>query len=319
MKQLFVLTTFILFVFSSLWTKGLTAKDEPFRFHFKGGAPALGVIVKDADEDDLGRLNLKGGAEIVKVLPGSEAEKIDLREDDIIVQFNGRRVLDAEDLKDFIADLKETQDVEIVVVRDGKELTKTAHIVPGPEMGKRMRIKIDKGGGDVDIDVEKWLPPNLPFFPFEAMSRKGGYLGVVARDISDQLKKYFQVESGVLIEKVEEDSPAEQAGLQAGDVILKINDKKIEDFSDLIRVLNFYDPGDKVTVHYSRKGVVKLTKVTLGKKEPGKFERGLRLHQNMPEFYRNFRPDWRWFRSRERGGMDLDELMQNMAGNWFVL
>jgi C-terminal processing protease CtpA/Prc len=92
-------------------------------------------------------------------------------------------------------------------------------------------------------------------------------LGVHAKNISDQLKEYFEVEGGVLIEKVIEDSPAEKAGLKAGDIILKIEDKDIEDYGDLVRVLNYYDPGDELSIVYSRKGSKKTIKVVVDKKE----------------------------------------------------
>lgn len=95
---------------------------------------------------------------------------------------------------------------------------------------------------------------------------KGGYLGVQVKDLSDQLQEYFEVKNGVLVEEVMKDSPAEKAGLKAGDVIVSINDRKLEDYHDLIRTVNFYNPEEKVTVSYVRKGDTEETKVVLGKK-----------------------------------------------------
>ncbi|MEJ2545021.1 MAG: PDZ domain-containing protein, partial [Calditrichaceae bacterium] len=61
--------------------------------------------------------------------------------------------------------------------------------------------------------------------------------------------------------------PAKEAGLKAGDVITKINDREVKDYRDLIRTLNFYNPGEKVTVYYSRKGSKKNVSVTLAEKK----------------------------------------------------
>ena len=90
--------------------------------------------------------------------------------------------------------------------------------------------------------------------------------------MSDQLKEFFKVEYGVLVEKVLEKTPAEKAGLKAGDVIMKINDKKIEDYSDLVRRLNYYDPKDEVTVEFSRKEKIKKIDVVLAEKSGRKYE-----------------------------------------------
>jgi len=76
-----------------------------------------------------------------------------------------------------------------------------------------------------------------------------------------------RVEYGALIEKVIEESPAEKAGLKAGDVIIQINDREIKDYEDLIRTLNYYNPDEKVKVKYSRKGKENTVEVVLGEKK----------------------------------------------------
>jgi len=94
----------------------------------------------------------------------------------------------------------------------------------------------------------------------------GGYLGVKVKEISGQLLEYFEVKNGVLIEEVKKNSPAGKAGLMAGDVIISINNRIIEDNQDLIRTVSYYNPQEKIKLKFSRKGKHKETTVVLEKK-----------------------------------------------------
>ncbi len=92
------------------------------------------------------------------------------------------------------------------------------------------------------------------------------WLGVEMQKLTEQLGEYFKVKGGegVLVSSVIEDSPAEKAGLKAGDVIVKIDDEEIEGGSDLIEYLGDKEEGDEVTINVVRKGKTKEIKVTLG-------------------------------------------------------
>ena len=61
-------------------------------------------------------------------------------------------------------------------------------------------------------------------------------------------------ENGVLINGIVDGGPADQAGLSVGDVILAIDEQKIETPSQLVNVIGFTPPGRKVTVSYLRDG-----------------------------------------------------------------
>ena len=69
---------------------------------------------------------------------------------------------------------------------------------------------------------------------------------------------------GARISSVREDSPAADAGLKSGDVVTKIGDTAITDDDDLIRAIRAHDPGDDVTVTYTRDGNTAQAQVTLG-------------------------------------------------------
>jgi putative serine protease PepD len=70
--------------------------------------------------------------------------------------------------------------------------------------------------------------------------------------------------SGAVIGQVEDGQPAADAGLQQGDVITKVDDTKITGGSDLTSAIRSHEPGDKVTVTYTRDGDEKTAEVTLG-------------------------------------------------------
>lgn len=96
-----------------------------------------------------------------------------------------------------------------------------------------------------------------------------GYLGIQAgRDITSDYASLFGISAGVYVNEVEENSPADDAGLEAGDIITKIDDTDITSMSDLKNFLSYTKAGTKVTVtvqRASRRGYeAKELTVTLG-------------------------------------------------------
>ncbi len=80
------------------------------------------------------------------------------------------------------------------------------------------------------------------------------YIGVSVQDLTPQLKaaKGIVANQGAIVTNVMKGYPADKAGLQAGDVIIKLNGKKIEGKDQLINDLLMYNPGDVVTLTIER-------------------------------------------------------------------
>jgi serine protease Do len=78
----------------------------------------------------------------------------------------------------------------------------------------------------------------------------------------------LSVDHGALIRGVVAGGPAEQAGLQAGDVIVKFDDQDITDVSDLLRTIYSYQIGQKVTITFWRGDSQSTTQVTLAERPP---------------------------------------------------
>jgi len=100
-----------------------------------------------------------------------------------------------------------------------------------------------------------------------------GWMGVGIQKVTKQLAKYYGIKEtrGVYVAKVYQGDPADKAGIKVGDVIFKINDKKIESSRDLTMTIARSSVGKTVKVTVIRDGKEKVLKVKLGKrpdKEP---------------------------------------------------
>ena len=90
-----------------------------------------------------------------------------------------------------------------------------------------------------------------------------GYLGVSISDLTPDLRKVYKHKEGAVVLNVDDDTPAKKAGLKRGDLILKVNDQKIEDASDLKNAIGSIAPGETVTLTYERNGKTKTVRVKL--------------------------------------------------------
>jgi len=221
----------------------------------------LGLVLTDIEN----KAEKEEGVRVLEVIEDSEAAKAGIQKNDIIIEINGENIKSLDDVSDIVKDLEDNQEVNLVTLREGSK--KTFKLKMSPIKKSAYKIKIDDAHvvfspqEDKKIEIVRGDDFGL------VKEDKGAFLGVQVKELSDQLLKYFEVKHGVLIEAVNDDSPAQKAGLKAGDVITNINDRKIEDYADLIRTVNYYNPGEQVEVKYVQKGKAEKTKVVLGKKK----------------------------------------------------
>ena len=127
----------------------------------------------------------------------------------------------------------------------------------GEVIGINAQIESDSGGND---GVGFALPINASKKVADTIIAGGkvqhAYLGISVGDTTSG--------TGAQIERVVPSSPADKAGLQAGDVITAINSTSITDANDLTAGISAYAPGDKVTLKITRNGSTKSIVVTLG-------------------------------------------------------
>ncbi len=123
----------------------------------------------------------------------------------------------------------------------------------GGFMGLSFAIPID-----VAMDIQSQLRQ------YGRISR--GRIGVVIQEVSKELAESFGLQKavGALVNAVEKGGPAEKAGLESGDIILKFNGKPVESSSDLPRIVGSTRPGSKASMEVWRKGATREVAVIVG-------------------------------------------------------
>ena len=109
-----------------------------------------------------------------------------------------------------------------------------------------------------------------------------GYLGVSTGRLSDAMKIALDIDHGVIIEKIHDESPAQEAGLKKGDIIMEIDKTKISCHKTLAKTVA-KRPNERVAISVLRKGKQMSKMVTLGDREVSKLHLDLDLPE-IPDF-----------------------------------
>jgi len=245
---------------------------------FAGGGARLGVVLEDVSADDVARLKLaeERGAVVKEVVKDSAAEKAGLKEDDVILSYQGERVASAAQLRRLVRETPSGRRVAIEASRAGapQRLTATLEGRDGHELLGDDSFRFDMPDSFAFNVPVPPMPPAPPIPPMDHMFGDGekgqrfffrdrdhvfetrpGRLGLTYQKLSGQLARYFKVDDGaLLVTEVETDGPAAKAGLKAGDVIVKLNGKAVDDVSDVRRTLGETPSGTDVTVTVQRDG-----------------------------------------------------------------
>ena len=115
---------------------------------------------------------------------------------------------------------------------------------------------ITRSGGNNGVGFA--IPSNMVKFVATSLITNGkvvrGYLGVEISDIDKSKKSLYGIDYGVLVNKVMPKSAASKAGIQAGDIIIAINDKKVKDGASLRNKIAFLGANSNVTIKIYRNG-----------------------------------------------------------------
>ncbi|MBS1824271.1 MAG: PDZ domain-containing protein [Acidobacteria bacterium] len=191
----------------------------------------LGVAVAEVNAERAKSLKLREehGVEITRVEEESPAAKAGLQPQDVVLEYQGQRV---EGIDQFIRLVRETpagRQVKMLVARAGQTMNLGATIE-----AKKMRTL---GVGDMQIAIPQIPELRMNEMPRPMLSWRGGLLGVEAEELNPQLAEFFGVKDGVLVRSVSKGSAAEQAGIRAGDVIVKVDGKPVSSPSEVTRAL----------------------------------------------------------------------------------
>ena len=239
-----VLLSLTAFAFAEQKTKTIVIEDKKISKIEEKGA-FLGIYMEDLDKKMIKEIDYpkSTGVLITGIVDDSPAEEAGLKEDDVIYTIAGRKVSDSKELSKLIGSKEPGDEVKVVVYRDGKKKTfdlalgekKTAYVTINMDdyehMAEKAYIKTLGKGSNV------WVTSTGNGF---SMYGGRGRMGVQLHELDSDLAPYFKAKEGEgePVLKVMEDSPAEEAGLKAGDVIVKIDDEDIGEIDDVFEAIN---------------------------------------------------------------------------------
>jgi len=192
--------------------------------------PWVGIGLQNLTPELMKRFNAKEkeGALISQVYEGSPAEKAGLKVGDIIVQIDGKKIKDSQDVVREVLKRQVDQKIQFEVIRDGKR---------------------------VEVSV---TTTQMPSTPAERKPAEPGkeWFGLRVTTVTPEIAKQLGLEKaeGVVIEGVETGSAAQDAGLRKGDVILELNRQRIKDENDYRNAMDKMKPGQGVLLLISRGG-----------------------------------------------------------------
>lgn len=158
------------------------------------------------------------GALINGVQPGTPAAKAGMKAGDVIVGFNDKPVSDFPHLRLMVSQTPPKTTTKFKVLRDGKEKIFTVALAELPD------DLTANGRGDMDVGQDE--SPSATSLE-----------GVEMADLNNRTRRQFRIPAdiqGVLVTRVDEDSPAAAAGLRPGCVIMEIGKRPVEDMETMV-------------------------------------------------------------------------------------
>jgi serine protease Do len=212
--------------------------DRAHKMFFFGDSEGawLGVSVSDVTSEKAKELKLPGeyGAIVEEVNEDSPASKAGIQKGDVILQFAGEKVRSVAGLRRLVRETPAGRSVSMEISRNGSTQNLSAKIAEAPE--PKWFSESDMPG-DMNSNVRVFKMPNVhvPNFDFNMMFAGTPRLGISAEELTSQLAGYFGISGGkgVLVREVKDGTPAQKAGLKAGDVITKVNDKAVASVEEL--------------------------------------------------------------------------------------
>ena len=186
----------------------------------------LGVNIMDIDSKMIESLGLSRaeGALIADVVPNSPADKAGIKEGDVILEVDNKKVDNASKLKLLISSNRPGDKTKLLVLSSKKK--KTIYATLGEYPGTDQNVQSNKSDSQTQEDFD--------------------LIGVVVSDSYDW--------EGVKINDINKKSNAYRSGLRKGDIILTIENKRIKNKKQYLEIIQNLQKGDIIMMQTSRKG-----------------------------------------------------------------
>jgi serine protease Do len=221
--------------------------------HGRGPQGYLGVETRDVSEDQLGVLRLKDarGAEITNLDHDGPACKAGMRMHDVIVQMNGQAIESEDQLHRLLRELPVGRTVSFVISRDGQTQTMTMTTADRRTLGLQaweQHYTVPAPGsvhGNSFLDTSKPVTTPAPkehkdLLGTETIVLSSSFTGAKLELMGPQLAEFFGATggAGLLVRSVDVDSPADEAGMKAGDVVVRINSISVANGTDWTKTVH---------------------------------------------------------------------------------
>jgi serine protease Do len=180
----------------------------------------LGVYIQEISADIAEQMGLDStqGALVSKVDPSGPAAKAGVQQGDVIVEFNGQPV---------------------------KQMDELPKLVAAAPVGAKARIKVLRKGKEKTLSVQLGELETTPQLAEAAPETKPGAFGLQVQTITPDIAQELGLEDaeGVVVSAIEPGSPADDAGLRRGDVILEVNQAPVGDVAEFREALEGAERG----------------------------------------------------------------------------
>jgi serine protease Do len=234
----------------------------------------LGVDLGEVDNERANALQLKDthAAEIVMVDHDAPAAKSGLKVHDIILQLDGQTFDNVDQLRHRLREIPSGRAVTLLISRDGARINVTVQLCD------RALLQQQAWAQHISVQDPAGHAPNGAGSSFLGNAHSGGpafldsvipralYVGADVNPVHTQLADYFGVKSGtgLLVESVDDPSPASRAGLKAGDVVVKVESQQITSKSDWLKAIRNHR-GHPVQVTVMRNKQEQMLTMSAGK------------------------------------------------------
>ena len=196
----------------------------------------LGVGIQDVTSDLANSFGLKEvrGVLINSISPNSPAAKAGIKQGDVIVSFNGAKINDGNELRNRVAQTAPNSEATVGIVRSGDE--------------QSFKVTLTEFQPKKDAPDDEKASPNAE--PTQ------GKLGLSLTPVTPQIASQLEIKdasSGLVVTDVQAGSPADEAGIQKGDVILQINRQDVKTIAE-VKAATAKSKGNSVLLLISRNG-----------------------------------------------------------------